>query len=119
MTGALAYRRQVSSFAREQHVGAPEARTEDALRLSASPDDIGHLVCCRALSWRTAFCGAEGDTINPAPELVCTMCVEQAEAMWPGILADPEAFCPVDGQPCPDEHEIDLRIAWETGPPAP
>jgi hypothetical protein len=88
------------------------------MRLDAGPDEITHLVCCRALSWRRAFCGVEQDTINATAELLCTMCVEQAEAMWPGWRADPETFCPVDGQSCPDEHEIDLRIAWESGPPA-
>ncbi|PNE32867.1 hypothetical protein AF335_15165 [Streptomyces eurocidicus] len=85
--------------------------------MDADPDDIGHLVCCRDVSWRTAFCGIEGDTINIAVETYCTMCLEQAEAMRPGWLADPGMFCPVDGQPCPDEHDIDQRIAEETGPP--
>ncbi|WP_157878747.1 hypothetical protein [Streptomyces sp. CT34] len=56
-------------------------------------------------------------TSNLNVETLCTMCVEQTEAIWPRYWADPEWFCPVDGQTCPDEHEMDQRIAWETGPP--
>ncbi|MGW2369431.1 hypothetical protein ACWCZ5_28100 [Streptomyces sp. NPDC001667] len=107
----------MSPAAREQNADSLGARTEPSFRLDADPDEIGHLVCCRDPSWRTAFCGAEADTVNVAVETLCTICVERAEAMWPGYWADPERFCPVDGQPCPDEHDIDLRIAWETGPP--
>ncbi|MBT2384502.1 hypothetical protein [Streptomyces sp. ISL-11] len=100
-----------------QNVSASEVLS--AFGLQSIPEEIGHLVCCREPSWRTAFCGVQGDTINVAVKTICTMCVEQAETIWPGWWADPETFCPVDGQPCPDEHDIDQRIAWETGPPAP
>lgn len=108
----------MSSSTAKQRAHSSEAHTETEFRLSADPDEIGHLVCCRDLSWSRAFCGAEGDTINLAVEMVCTMCVEQAEVMRPGWMAEPEIVCPVDGQPCPDEHEVDQRIARETGPPA-
>ncbi|MEV5509568.1 hypothetical protein [Streptomyces orinoci] len=102
----------------DQHMTVSGTRTEPHLRLDAAPREITHLVCCRAPSWRRTLCGAESDTVNVAAETLCTMCVEQIETMWPGWRADPEWFCPVDGRSCPDEHEIDLRIAWESGPPA-
>jgi hypothetical protein len=105
----------------EARGSAPEARTRTGarLRLGTDSDDIVHLVCCRDVSWRTAFCGAEEDTVNLAAETPCTMCVEQVEAMWPGFWADPEWFCPVDGRACPDEYEVYLRVARETGPAEP
>ncbi|GAA1165826.1 hypothetical protein GCM10009664_37190 [Kitasatospora gansuensis] len=101
-----------------QQIVSTEPIVATHLRLNADPDDIGHLVCCRDPSWRTAFCGIDSDTINLAVTTVCTMCIEQAEAMRPGFLAELGTNCPVDGHPCPDEHETDLRIAQETGPSA-
>ncbi|KWT57160.1 hypothetical protein ADL21_35765 [Streptomyces albus subsp. albus] len=106
----------MKSLAMENPVVHPDDQTE-SLRLSSNPDDISHLVCCWQMRWRTSFCGAQGDTVSMAAETLCTMCAEQAEVMWPGVWADPESFCLVDGQACPDEHDVDLRIAWETGPP--
>ncbi len=87
---------------------------DTAYRLVPDPDELVHLVCCRAESWRTAFCGAECDDINPVATVACTMCLEEAEAMRPGCLAGAEIVCPVDGVPCPEDHEIDLRIARST-----
>lgn len=92
---------------------APGTRTR--LELISDPDDIVHLVCCRDVVWRVAFCGAEETKVNPAAETACTMCVEEARAMLPDFDAGDHPRCPVDGNPCPDEHEIDLRIARETG----
>jgi hypothetical protein len=91
----------------------PRQRTEPAYSLVAKPDEITHLVCCRDVSWGRAFCGAEETEINLAATVPCTMCIEQAEVMLPGCLTNDPILCPVDGNPCPDEHEIDLRIARE------
>ncbi|MQY16313.1 hypothetical protein SRB5_65110 [Streptomyces sp. RB5] len=93
----------------------PAARTDESFRLAADRDEIAHLVCCRDISWRTAFCGAgDQDVINMAAEVICTMCLEAVEAMSPGWRTTSGTTCPVDGCACPDEHEIDLRIARET-----
>lgn len=85
-------------------------------RLIARPEEITHIVCCRDAEWHKGLCGFEDDdlSINPAAEMICTMCLEVAETMRPGWIA--AAVCPLDGIPCPDEHEIDLRIASETEP---
>ena len=91
-----------------------DRQTEPAFRLVANADEIAHLVCCRDVSWKRAFCGAEEVEINLAATIACTMCVEHAEAMLPGCLANDPLLCPVDTNPCPDEHEIDLRIAQVT-----
>jgi hypothetical protein len=102
---------------RSQAAPDQERWAEVQYKLVARPDEITHLVCCRDVSWRTTFCGAEEQEINPAAEIVCTMCVEAAEAMLPGCTSDLVGTCPVDGNPCPPEHEVDLRIARETGGP--
>lgn len=109
----------VSPSATSRRASAPEEQTDPDFRLDANPDEIGHLVCCRDPSWRTSFCGAENETINVAVEMICSMCMERVEAMWPGWREDPEMFCPVDGQACPDEHTTGRRITRETGPPMP
>ncbi len=80
------------------------------------PDEITHLVCCRDASWRVAFCGAEETEINPVAEVICAMCVAEARAMRPEFDTDEELVCPVDGNRCPNEPEIDERIAREIGP---
>ncbi|GAA0641739.1 hypothetical protein GCM10010174_75260 [Kutzneria viridogrisea] len=90
-----------------------EQRTEARYRLVARPEEITHLVCCRDVSWRRTFCGEEGLEINPAAREVCAMCMEEAAAMRPDWLSGSELRCPVDGNPCPDEAEIDRRIARE------
>ena len=90
-----------------------------AFDLVDQPDEITHIVCCRDVPWRTAFCGAEGATgINPGALHLCSMCVEEAQARRPGWLFEAQSVCPVDGQPCPSEEEVDARIARETGGPA-
>jgi hypothetical protein len=93
--------------------GPTTASTDPSFRLVARPDEIAHLVCCRDASWKVAFCGAEGDEINPAAEVICSMCVAEARAMRPQLDQDDEPTCPVDGNPCPEEFEIDMRIARE------
>ncbi|MEO6999957.1 MAG: hypothetical protein ABI112_17920 [Terracoccus sp.] len=46
------------------------------------------------------------------------MCVEVALQRLPGFFDNDPAVCPMDYQPCPDEHDIDLRILREvTGQP--
>jgi hypothetical protein len=88
---------------------------EGGYQLITKPNDIVHLVCCRETSWGTAFCGEPTSReINMDIQRPCTMCVEQAEAMLPGCSTSEENLCPVDGNPCPDEHEINLRIAEAT-----
>lgn len=94
-------------------------QSEAKYRLIASTEEITHLVCCRDVVWQTTFCGIRGpDTINPAAEVICTMCLEAIEAMSPGCVSAPVKTCPVDDRRCPDEYEIDLRIARETDPTA-
>lgn len=72
------------------------------------------LVCCRDVSWRKTFCGEDGSEINPAAQIICTMCIDEAESMHPGWLSSGGILCPVDGNRCPDVDEIDLRIERET-----
>lgn len=103
----------------DRNTTATGSQTETTYRLAPDEDEITHLVCCRDVSWRTAFCGVQNtDAINPAAENFCTMCLEAIEAMAPGSLLSPGKFCPVDGNRCPDERELDLRIARETDPSA-
>lgn len=101
-----------STAAGESRVGEREA--ERQLELRNDEGEILHLVCCRDPEWKIAFCGYECDSINLTGDTLCTMCVEVARAR------DPEfgtiERCPIDLAPCPDEHEIDLRILGEVGP---
>lgn len=82
--------------------------------MTSDDDAIAHLVCCREASWTIAFCGEPNAVITMNPRAVCTMCVEVAKSRHPAwdMLADPPT-CPSNGKPCPDEHEIDLRILRE------
>lgn len=80
------------------------------------PDDILHLVCCRDPEWRYGWCGADGGNLNTAAETLCTMCVEVAEERLPGFLHNDPMICPMDLHPCPDGHEVDLRILREISP---
>jgi hypothetical protein len=90
--------------------------TAPAHSLVDRPDEITHIVCCRAPTWRTALCGAEDATeINLAARHYCSICMEEAEAMRPGWLLEPDGICPVDGRRCPSDAEIDARIAQLTG----
>lgn len=87
---------------------------EPRLSLSTEGDVISHLVCCRDDSWEVALCGEPSDRIDMNATMVCTLCLEVAKTRCPGwdMYADP-TICPNDGEPCPDEHEIDLRILRE------
>lgn len=92
-------------------------RSDAAYRLVANAHEITHIVCCRDVSWRTTFCGIRGaDSINPAAETFCTMCLDAMEAMSPGCVSAPVKMCPVDQRGCPDEHDVLLRSADETDP---
>lgn len=93
-----------------------QLRSEPHFSLANDENDIGHLVCCRDPKWDVALCGEANDRINVNVQMVCTMCIEIAKG-FPGW--DPQAEPPVcihDGEPCPDEHEIDLRILGEVTP---
>jgi hypothetical protein len=86
---------------------------EPGLELISDEDEIMHLVCCRDTTWAVALCGEPSDHINLAGTVACTMCVDVAEQLRPGCLSQDPLICPKDGKPCPDEHEIDLRILRE------
>lgn len=98
--------------------GSETPRTAEQARLSltADKDELAHLVCCRDEVWRVALCGYESDTINPAAEHFCTMCVEEALRRVPDLFERPVPTCFKDLRPCPDEHEVDLRILREVSP---
>ena len=89
--------------------------TAPRLTLTSDEDEIVHLTCCRETSWTVAFCGEPANHINLAGTVLCTLCVEVAEQRRPGCLDTEPVICPHDGDPCPDEHEIDLRILREVG----
>ena len=95
----------------------PETTEEPRFSLSSDGDEIAHIVCCRDETWDVAFCGEPNDVIAMNATAVCTMCLEVAKARRPDwdMYAVP-ATCPNDGRPCPDEHEIDLRILREVSP---
>ncbi|WP_139977242.1 hypothetical protein [Nocardioides litoris] len=97
---------------------ALDETTRARLELAAEPDEIAHVVCCREDPWERALCGEPIDAVNLAAETVCTLCVEVAMGL-PGWAPDADPpRCVLDGTPCPDEHDIDLRILREvTRPP--
>jgi hypothetical protein len=80
----------------------------------SATDDIAHLVCCRDVSWRVAFCGAQETTVSPNARVVCSMCVDEANRMRPGVLHEQPPVCPVDGNACPPQQDIDARIDDKT-----
>jgi hypothetical protein len=75
-----------------------------------------HVGCCRDAEWTHGFCGTPVDEVNLAATVLCTMCVEVAQARCPGWLEHDPPIYPNDHRPCPDEHDIDLRILRECGP---
>lgn len=95
--------------------GATASAVQSAARLDLrnADDEVAHIVCCREPEWRVALCGEAGDSINLTPQMVCTICMEVALQRLPTFLENDPTLCPVDHQPCPDEHEIDLRILRE------
>ena len=95
---------------------ATDARTAPRRRLENSRGEMAHLVCCRAQTWDVAWCGEPIGHLNLAVEVVCTMCAEVAEQHLPGWLENGPVVCPLDRRPCPDEHELDLRILREVSP---
>ena len=82
-------------------------------KLEQNPDEMVHLVCCRDVVWRKAFCGYEEPemTIATQANVLCTMCVEVMTAKS-GVPWD--GNCPVDDQPCPDEEAVDKIIDERT-----
>ena len=93
----------------------PDTETEKRHGLSTDPNEINHLVCCRE-PWRVAFCGTDitDAHVNLRSPFVCTMCVEVVRELLPSFDEHDDPVCPRDGTPCPDEFEIDARIAYET-----
>lgn len=92
----------------------PPPAPEPSFTLATDGDAIAHLVCCREASWEIAFCGEREEVIAMEATGVCTMCIEVAKGRHPAWDMSAEvATCPNDGEPCPDEHEIDLRILRE------
>ena len=67
--------------------------------------------------WEFAFCGEPADSINLSATMACTLCVEAAKSRLPSwdLFADPP-ICPNDGECCPGQAEIDLRILREVSP---
>ncbi len=100
----------------QQKPQAPQTRPaqEPRFALTTEAEAIAHLVCCRDANWEIAFCGEPNEHIAVNATVVCTLCIEVAKRRAPAwdMFADPP-ICPNDGQPCPDEHEIDLRILRE------
>lgn len=93
---------------------APNVDTAARLRLSHDPDEMAHLVCCRA-PWVVALCGYRSDRVLFESTFVCTMCVEEAERLRPNWVDEDPMLCLHEDTPCPDEEEIDERIRQETG----
>lgn len=81
--------------------------------LRSDPNEITHIVCCRDPDWKNTWCGAEADHINPAATDLCSMCIDVATRRLPSFLENEPTICPMDLKPCPDEHEVDLRILRE------
>lgn len=84
--------------------------------LKNADDDVAHLVCCRAPIWDVAFCGAPAEEINLNAKTLCSMCAEVVLQRLPSCFDNDPSLCPMDRQPCPDEHEIDVRILREVSP---
>ncbi len=83
-----------------------------ALELAEAVD---HLVCCRR-PWNRALCGAdlEEASVTIIVDRLCSMCMEVAMsglAEHGYVLEDLErAICPLTGENCPSEDEIDEKI---------
>ncbi len=87
------------------------------LVLVDQPDAVTHLVCCRSDDWRRTFCGStDSDAVNVTAQRYCAMCVEEAESALPGWTGAEHRVCPRDGRRCPDDAELDARIAHATQP---
>ena len=88
------------------------------LRLDDPTEAVDHFVFCRR-PWNageTTLCGKvidEDEFLSLMPDRICPMCVEEAlrrlAAFGRPFPTDP-AFCPLDGNECPSEDEVDRRI---------
>lgn len=58
----------------------------------------------------------EAGNIDLAAEVLCTMCADEAEDRLPGWSTKDPRLCPWERRPCPDDHELDLRILREVSP---
>lgn len=124
--GRVVLRRSRALGPREGYLpGVPDLSTETAAPLvdplfetTGSTDEVVHLVCCRDVSWRRAFCGEENDRmVSGSFDRVCSMCVDEAETMRPGWASSPEGnVCPVDGRPCPSAAELDAETSRRSRP---
>ena len=57
------------------------------------------------------LCGAEGDNAATYAEQVCSMCIEEAQRLRPGIMSEQEDICPLDGRACPDDFALMELVA--------
>jgi hypothetical protein len=96
--------RTVAVVSESVRSAAPQLR--DASRL-ADEDDLAHLVCCRDPAWLggvlKGLCGVEDERVMLTAEVVCTMCLAEADRLRPGWRLEVDDICPVDGLACPDE----------------
>ena len=97
-------------------MSAVETRTapvvDPLFEVAEAGDEVVHLVCCRDVSWRRAWCGEENDRLAVSMEHVCSMCVEEAERLRPGWASSPDGnVCPIDGRPCPSQAELEDETA--------
>ncbi|MDT0213168.1 hypothetical protein Q9R29_04650 [Rothia sp. ARF10] len=87
-----------------------------ALDLRNDPDEVTHIVCCRDPKWEKTWCGADADHVNVVAEDLCSMCIEVAQKRLPSFLENDPTICPMDFAPCPDQHDVDLRILRTVSP---
>jgi hypothetical protein len=93
--------------------------TAPTVPVVSRPEEVTHLVCCRSDPWDRAFCGEPGEALNDAPQVLCSMCLEEGESRLPGWSETDPTWCPFDGRPCPGDAEREELIARRTGRPVP
>ena len=89
---------------------------EPEVVLVADAEAITHATCCRDTDWSVAVCGAAASQLNPAAEVVCSMCVEEILRLCPDALDHDPPLCFRTREPCPDAHEVDLEILRRASP---
>ena len=94
----------------------PAPVVDPLLEVVEAGDELVHLVRCRDVSWRRAWCGEESDRLTASVERVCSMCVEEAERLRPGWASSPDGnVCPIDERPCPSQAELEDETVRRTG----